>query len=120
MLHVLKFQEETEYKLSRAFNQCKGNNGKIYFGLAVGVARGVRGQGLSGKLLKKSIDHAKKQNCSHMYLIATSKYSQKIMKNHGFQVINEKTYESYKDEEGNIVIRDGIHTSAQTVALKIE
>ena len=106
--------------MSRAFEQCEDNNGKIYFGLAVGVAKKARGRGLGAKLLKKSINHAKEQNCSHMYLIATSKYSQKIMKNHGFVVIKEKSYDSYKDEDGKIVIQDEIHTCAQTVALNIE
>ena len=120
VLHALKFQEETDYKMIKAFDQCEGNNGKIYFGLAVGVARKGRCQGLGGKLLKKSIDHAKEQGCSHMYLLATGKYSQKIMKNHGFEIIKEKNYESYKDKDGNIVIKDEVHTCAQTVALKIE
>ena len=120
ILHVSKFIEEIEYKLTKGFDQCQGNNGKIYFGMAVGVARKGRGKGLGGKLLKKSIDHAKEQGCSHMYLMATGKYSQKIMKNHGFEVIKEKNYDSYKDKGGNLVIQDEVHTCAQTVALKIE
>ena len=119
MLHVSKFTEETEYKFSKAFDQCKENNGKIYFATAVGVARKYRAQGLGGKLLKRSIDHAREQGCSHMYVLATGKYSQKIMKNHGFEVIKEKTYESYKDKHGNIVIQDEVHTCAQTLSLKM-
>ena len=52
--------------------------------------------------------------------MATGKYSQKIMKNHGFYIIKEKDYDSYKDNEGKCVISDAVHTSAQVVALKIE
>ena len=119
-LHVAKFIEEVEYKEDYGFDHCLDNNGKIYFGLAVGVTRDGRGQGLGGRLLKKSIDHAKDQGCSHMYLLATGKYSQKIMKNHGFCIIKEKDYDSYKDHQGRCVIKDDVHKSAQVVALKIE
>ena len=119
-LHLFKFTKEINFKEVFAFDQCEGNNNKIYLGVAVGVAKEGRGKGLGGKLLKKSIDHAKDQECSHMYLLATGKYSQKIMKNHGFYVINEKDYDSYKDERGNVVIKDDVHKSAQVVALKIE
>ena len=120
ILHLFKFSKEVGYKEVNAFDQCEGHNNKIYLGVAVGVAKQGRGKGLGGKLLKRSIEHAKEQGCSHMYLMATGKYSQKIMKNHGFYIINQKDYDSYKDERGNVVIKDDVHTSAQVVALKIE
>ena len=66
VLHIGKFIEEVEYKEEYGFDQCQNNNGKIYFGLAVGVAREGRGKGLGGRLLKRSIDHAKEEGCSHM------------------------------------------------------
>ena len=120
ILHVQKFSEELEYKLVNGFDQCQNNNGKIYFCMALGVARKYRGQGIGGKLLKRSIEHAKERGCSHMYAMATGKYSQKIFHNYGFEVIKEKNYDSYYDEDGNIVIQDEIHKSAQTLALKID
>ena len=66
VLHVAKFIEEVEYKEDYGFEHCLENNGKIYFGLAVGVTRDGRGKGLGGRLLKRSIDHAKEEECSHM------------------------------------------------------
>ena len=55
-----------------------------------------------------------------MYTLVTGIYSQKIVKNLGFQVLFEKDYESYKDKYGNVVIDDDVHKSAQVVALKMQ
>ena len=114
-----KFLEDIGYSYANGFDQCEDNNGKIYFCVALGVSREGRGKGLGSKMLKKSIDYAKEQGCSHMYVLATGKFSQKIMQNHGFYLIKEKDYASYKDKQGNVIIQHDTHTSAQLVALKL-
>ena len=78
-----------------------------------------RGKGLGSKLLQRSMDYAKEKGCSHMYVMATGKASQKIMRNHGFYLIKEKDYESYKDKHSNVIIKHDVHTSAQVLALKL-
>ena len=119
ILQVSKFVEEIEYSYINGFDQCSNNNGKIYFGSALGVSRMGRGKGLGSKLLQRSMDYAKEKGCSHMYVMATGKASQKIMQNHGFYLIKEKDYESYKDKHGNVIIKHDVHTSAQVLALKL-
>ena len=119
ILQVSKFVEEIEYSYINGFDKCSNNNGKIYFGSALGVSRIGRGKGLGSKLLQRSMDYAKEKGCSHMYVMATGKASQKIMQNHGFYLIKEKDYESYKDKHGNVIIKHDVHTSAQVLALKL-
>ena len=119
LLQVSKFLEDIGYSYANGFDQCEDNNAKIYFCVALGVSREGRGKGLGSKMLKKSIDYAKEQGCSHMYVLATGKFSQKIMQNHGFYLIKEKDYASYKDKQGNVIIQHDTHTSAQLVALKL-
>ena len=119
ILQVSKFVEDIGYSDMNGFDQCCDNNGKIYFCKVLGVSKEGRGKGLGSRMLDRSIVYAKEQGCSHMYVMATGKASQKIMSNHGFYVIKEKDYESYKDKEGNVVIKHDVHTSAQVVALKL-
>ena len=118
MLQVIKFIEDLGYSYINGFDQCVDNNGKIYFCLALGVGREGRGLGLGSQMFRQSIEHAKEQGCSHMYVLATGKVSQRIVQNHGFYLINEKDYESYKDKQGQVIIKHDTHTSAQVVALK--
>ena len=118
MLWVLKFVEELEYSFKKAFEQCE-SNGKIYFGTAVCVKREIRVKGLGSKLVQKSIEYAKELGCSHMYVMATGIYSQKIFQNHNFNLINKKEYANYKDNSGNVIINDEIHNSVQILALRL-
>ena len=114
-----KFIEEINWYYDKGFEQCEGHNDKLYLCSFLATSRLARGRGIASQLLKKSIDHAKEQGCSHMYVMASGKYSQKIFRNHGFYIINEKTYESFRDKDGKQVIMHDVHTSAQVVALKL-
>ena len=51
--------------------------------------------------------------------ILALKVSQRIFQNQGFYLINEKDYESYKDNQGHVIIKHDIHTSAQILASKL-
>jgi GNAT superfamily N-acetyltransferase len=119
MLNMVKFFRFMDYGYDLAFEQCEGNNGKIYFGFALGVARAARGKGLGDKLLKASIQEAKDQGCSHQYLMASGIYSQKILSNNGFVILGEKNYADFKDNNGKILIQNEIHKTCQKVALTL-
>ena len=119
MLQVIKFIKDLGYSYINGFDQCVDNNGKIYFCLALGVGREGRGKGLGSQMLRQSIEYAKEQGCSHMYVLASGKVSQRIFQNQGFYLINEKDYESYKDNQGHVIIKHDIHTSAQILASKL-
>jgi GNAT superfamily N-acetyltransferase len=113
------FNKLTPFRYDMAFDQCEGNNGKIYFGFALGVARAGRGKGLGDKLLKASIQEARDQGCSYQYLLASGIYSQKIFSNNGFVILTEKNYEDFKDNNGKILIQHEIHKTNQKLALKL-
>ena len=50
MTYATKFFEWMEYTEDLTIGQCEGNNGKIYEGLVLGVAKKGRRQGLGDKL----------------------------------------------------------------------
>ena len=87
--------------------------------MSLGVARQARGQGLGDKLLKKSLEYAREKNCSHSAILATGIYSQRIIRNNGFQVVKEKPYDGFKDKHGNVVIKDEVHKTCQVLVLKL-
>ncbi len=51
---------------------------KVYNGHSVSVSRDGRGRGLGKELIRRSMDLAKNNGCSHMYIFATGIYSQAI------------------------------------------
>ena len=87
--------------------------------MSLGVARRGRGKGLGDKLLKKSLEYAREQNCSHSSILATGIYSQRIIRNNGFQVVKEKPYDGFKDKHGKVVIQHEVHKICQLLVLKL-
>ncbi len=51
---------------------------KVYVGMSLSVSRDGRGKGLGKELIRRSMDWAKNNDCSHMYIYATGIYSQAI------------------------------------------
>ena len=117
--YASKFFEYMEYSVEQNFVDCQDNNGRIYTGMSLGVARRGRGKGLGDKLLKKSLEYAREQNCSHSAILATGIYSQRIIRNNGFQLVKEKPYDGFKDKHGNQVIKHEVHKSCQLLVLKL-
>ena len=109
-----------DYGEGKSFQQCEGNNGKIYVGFALGVARSQRGKGLGGVLLRESIKFAKEKGCSHQYLLATGIYSQAIMANNGFITLKEMPYSDVKDRHGTVIVDHPVHKTMKVMTLKIE
>ena len=108
------------YTEDRHFEHCDGNNGKIYEGVDICVAKNGRRQGLGDKLVKHALNHASEEGCSHAHTMTSSLFSQKIMKNNGFEVILEKNYEDFKDKHGKVLINHDIHKVAQINVLKLQ
>ena len=111
--------EWMQYNDQSTFEQCEENNGKIYEGLVLGVAKRGRRQGLGDRLVKHALNHAKEEGCSHAHTLASGVGSQKIMKNNGFQIFLEKKYEDFKDKHGNVLINHETHKVAQINILKL-
>ena len=87
--------------------------------ILLGVAKKGRKQGLGDKLVKHALKYAKEQDCSHAHTCVTGIFSQKIMKNNGFEIIHEKKYEDFKDKHGNVMINHEIHKTCQICVLKL-
>ena len=83
------------------------------------MAKKGRKQGLGDKLVKHALKYAKEQDCSHAHTCVTGIFSQKIMKNNGFEIIHEKKYEDFKDKHGNVMINHEIHKTCQVCVLKL-
>ena len=119
MTYATKFFEWMDYTEDLTIGQCEGNNGKIYEGLVLGVAKRGRRQGLGDKLVKHALNHAREEKCSHAHTLVSGIFSQKIMKNNGFEIILEKKYDDFKDKQGNVLIHHEIHKTAQINVLKL-
>ena len=85
----------------------------------LGVVKKDRQKGLGDKLVKHALNYAREQDCSHAHTLASGVFSQKIMKNNGFEVILEKNYEDFKDKHGNVLVEHDIHKTAQINVLKL-
>ena len=114
-----KFFHWMDYVNERIFDQCQDHNGKIYDALILGVARHVRRKGLGDKLIKHAINYATEQGCSHVHTCASGQFSQKIMKNNGFDVFIEKPYGEFQDRNGKIMIDREPHKVCQVLTLKL-
>ena len=94
-------------------------NGEKEKGAILGVAEKGRGKGLGDRLVKHAINYAKENGCSHAHACTTGKFSQAIFKKNGFDVYFEKSYEDWKDKDGNVIIQHDIHKVCQINVLKL-
>jgi len=118
-VYGMQFFEWMEYTEDLTFGHCEENNGRIYECVVLGVAKKDRQKGLGDKLVKHALNYAREQDCSHAHTLASGVFSQKIMKNNGFEVILEKNYEDFKDKHGNVLVEHDIHKTAQINVLKL-
>ena len=66
----------------------------------------ARGLGLGTELILRTNAIAKEQDCSHVYICASSMYSQAIFKKLNFQVLHEQMYGEYKNPDGSELFID--------------
>ena len=81
----------------------------------------ARGLGLGKKLVQRSIDIAKENDCEYYFSLLTGIYSQKIYRDLGFRQMLELRFADHKDKYGNLVVCDAReHKSAVTMNLKLK
>ena len=77
------------------------NATKFYCGLNLTVGQKTRGLGLGTELIKRTNAIAKEKDCSHVYILSTSFYSQAIFKKLNFQLVQEQKYGEFKNKDGS-------------------
>ena len=109
------FMEHAKYGQDTAFEDVP-NATKFYNGLNLTVGSKARGLGLGKELIERTNAIAKEKGCSHVYIVATSKYSQAIFKNLNFEVLHETDYIGFKGRNGEDLFKDmKDHKSSQIV-----
>ena len=79
---------------------------KFYHGLSLTVSSKARGMGLGKELIERTNVIGKEKGCSHVYISASSVYSQAIFKKCNFQVLHEAKYEGVKHKDGTELFKD--------------
>merc|ERR1711935_306562 len=102
--HFVK-SPEIRYKKEMAFEDIPKAT-KFYHGLSLTVSSKSRGLGLGKELIKRTNVIAKEKGCSHVYIAASSIYSQAIFKKCNFQVLHEAKYEGVKHKDGTELFKD--------------
>jgi ribosomal protein S18 acetylase RimI-like enzyme len=69
--------------------------------MTVGVLPEYRREGLGLKLIEATLEAVKKEGYKHIILEASTRGSQKIFKNLGFELLAEISYEDSSSEEGS-------------------
>ena len=95
-------------------------DGKVYFGEALGVAQDFRGRGLGRELVLRSHQHILKfDGAEYSYLIASGIYSQAVFSKVGFQALAELEYKTFVDKYGQQIIWDNQeHEMAKLMFMK--
>ena len=93
---TVRFLDEAKYGKQYAFSDVPEAT-KFYHGHSLSVSPKARGRGLGQNLLLRSMRLAQDRGCSHVYVMATSVYSQRIFRSTGFTVLHETCYKSFKD-----------------------
>ena len=102
---AMMFMIHAKYGQDTAFEDVP-NATKFYNGLNLTVGSKARGLGLGKELIERTNAIAKEKGCSHVYIAATSKYSQAIFKKLNFEVLHETEYSGYKDRNGEDLFKD--------------
>ena len=115
-----KFFKQLKYGKDCALEDVP-NATKFYNGLGLIVSSKARGLGLGSELTQRTNVIAKKWDCSHVYIGASSKYSQAIFKKIGFDVLHEAQYSGFKGKEGSDLFKDmREHKVCQVVLLDLQ
>ena len=89
----------------------------VIYELSHSVSPKARGLGLGKELINRTMALAKEKECSHVYILATSIYSQAIFKKMKFEIMNEVYYNTYKNSDGSDFFNDlREHKSVQIVS----
>ena len=115
----LDFMEHGGYGKDMAFKDVPDAT-KIYNGLSLTVGANTRGLGLGKELIERSYAIAKEKGCSHVYIAASSKYSQAIFKKLNFEVLHEENYGDAEGPNGTKLFKDmREHKSIQIIVFDL-
>merc|ERR1711892_392762 len=78
----------------------------IYEGKAVCSARTSGVRGLGTELCRRAESLAKDLGCTHTYAAVTGKYSRRIFEKLGYTILSEVAYADFKDEDGELYLKD--------------
>ncbi len=96
---MVKMDEQVNYGKPNSFKTLPEAS-KIYHGLSLTVSSKARGLGLGKEMIHRTMTMAKEMQCSHVYILATSIYSQAIFKSVGFEMNHEVAYADILDFDG--------------------
>merc|ERR1719239_329255 len=93
---------------------------KVWEGLCICTSPNIRARGLGTRLVTASMELAKANGCQYMYIFATGNYSNKLFDRLGFSVENEFIYDDYRDENGELILKDvREHTKGKVRLIKL-
>ena len=75
-------------------------------GLAVCSARTHGVRGLGTEIVKRCDDIAREKGCAYTHILATGNYSRKIFSGLGYTHLNTVTYDEFRDEQGELYLKD--------------
>jgi len=101
---ILKLFTLLDYNVWRMFDVVGCD--LIYEDKAVCSARTSGVRGLGTELCRRTGELAKSLGCSHTYAAVTGKYSRRIFEKLGHTVLTEVVYADFKDENGELYLKD--------------
>ena len=87
-------------------------------GLAVCSARTHGIKGLGTEVVKRSDQLAKDKGATHVFDLVTGNYSRKIFSGLGYTHLNTVTYDEFRDEQGELYLKDTREHIAATTFCK--
>ena len=82
------------------------NCDSVYEGLAICSARTHGVRGLGTELVRRCDDIAREKGAAYTYIFATGNYSRKIFAGLGYRHLNTVTYSEFRDEQGELYLKD--------------
>ena len=82
------------------------NCDSVYEGLAICSARTHGVRGLGTELVRRCDDIAREKGAAYTYIFATGNYSRKIFAGLGYRHLNTLTYSEFRDEQGELYLKD--------------
>ena len=118
---MLNFFESFRYGNKFAFEDIE-NVEKFYHGKSLTVGSKARGMGLGKELIKQTNKIALDKGCSHVYIAATSIYSQAIFRKTGFKILHQRPYDEFMDRDSKTPFFTDMreHKSCQVVLVDLK
>ena len=86
--------------------------------MAVCSARTHGVRGLGSEIVRRCDDIARERGCSYTYIAASGNYSRKLFSGLGYRLLNTLNYSEFRDEQGELYLKDTREHIAATTWLK--